>query len=413
MSISNKGPSEGGKSRPERVPPQPAALIQEGSLQQRVEGEIARGQKALREAEKLRAETRDISRSWSKNMKEAPGDKFTGGETVHLTADYVNVRDSETGRVRGTLRLKDTVKIAVDPKRVEANGVVFVTVQFEKNGKPQTAYIAERYLEKTVPQTVSEAARKKEKVEIPEGEMLEATVLWRAARQFPDASAHAMWAKFVAGYKARILDKNLTGNKAKEAELALYKSIFGAGANFYEDKIEHSFELAAKGQGKLREEAEVVQQDISPERLERAFTELLGKLGFEIGTYYGMGPMTGEQIREAFGFQNIPHNRIGEKGTAIIFNYQKGQLAISIPAREASEETIAMVYEKATRTPGVSAAPAVEISPRDLNIHYKNYAQMQGKRRERFAQKSETQRRIAAAAPKPRDEFDELFGAGT
>jgi len=79
------------------------------------------------------------------------------------------------------------------------------------------------------------------------------------------------------------------------------------------------------------------------------FDAMLAQLGDEIGTYYGKGRMSAEQIREAFGIKGLPRSGQalwGEPGSRMFFSYADGKLYFYPPEGKTEKRRVNLTAQE-------------------------------------------------------------------
>lgn len=305
-------------------------------------------------------ESRNISAQWFDNaVAEEISSKFRAGENVRLIGNKVNMR-SQVGGILGKFSRNQEVTVGPKLEPIKVGDLTFVNVINPATG--QQVYVAEKFLESTLPATVAHLAAQAEaepkvkkenfkersdlKLEIPEGRMVRETVLWRAAQEpkaFPDSNA--AWKLFEDNYLSV-----LKGGSAGDHLAIAYRKVFGPPADIYEDKIKTVW--AAVGDTtdvnkvKIMEEVELpAGVDPEPkgtfdERVTAAFEKSLDELRHEVATFYKMQSVPNPtEIATRFHMLNSSNNLglppakdWGVAGSSIKFNYINGNIILHVPA---------------------------------------------------------------------------------
>ncbi len=316
----------------------------------RAEGkkEVAAAGKVLKKAEKLGKPVDKFGGGW-KDAIEISDPSFRAGEKLVLTGNIVNFRkaDEEDSGViarfsRNTeLTVADSPSQSGQPKILEKNNERFVLV---KDKKDRVGYIAAAYL-KPFPERVAVTKEKKGSIEISDEKMFRELIIHKLAQKFPGdenkGKRDRLYAKWDQGYQWIMRTKRDQSSR-DEALQRLYATMDigekGVAADLYADKVKMELEFALGA----RRAGATVEVPAGMENPEDALNNVLAKLGYEIGIYYGKGRMSVQQIKEAFNIYGAPKGKTdwGEPGSRVVFNYTDGRLYFYPPESKKEMRTV-------------------------------------------------------------------------
>lgn len=270
---------------------------------------------------------------------------FKPDETCKLTGGTVNFRRDD-GSVEKRLNRGSVLTVSAPLQRIQVLEEVFIRVR-DKSGN--AGYVAERFL-KPIEARKEFVAQKKGKLETTDAAMFREVVLHHLDDVFGTdedlakdpskrklkAQKDGLYAQWDVRYSA-LVRKGVTGDAFDEGVKKLYRDLFGNSRDIFEEKVQLELALAS---GARKAGTEVV--STSADR-QQALDEVLNRLGYEIGIYFGKGKMTAAEIRQAFSISGPPNDNQrewGNPGSRVVFSYTDGKLYFYPPKANAVSETV-------------------------------------------------------------------------